>query len=105
MRPKRKTYYRRFMEMSDAQRDAEVAQFDKEAPGVPGKPLTTRDQVLHRKAGLKVGRPRVGQGAERVLITVERGLLRKADSYAKRRGMSRSELIAHGLKYILGDAA
>lgn len=105
MRRKRKTYYERFMAMSDAQRDAEVEQFDKEMLGLPGKSLTARDRQLHRKAGLKLGRPRKGEGAKRVLITVERGLLRKADFYAKTKGLSRSELIAKALKSVLSSAA
>src|SRR6266700_305705 len=44
------------------------------------------------------GRPKVGQGAKRVLITVEQGLLKEADRVAKSRKMSRSKLIAMGLR-------
>ena len=40
----------------------------------------------------------IGQGAKRVLITVERGLLADADKAARSRKVSRSELIALGLR-------
>jgi hypothetical protein len=49
----------------------------------------------------KAGRPVVGQGAERVLISIERGLLSEADAFAKRHGKSRSELIAEGLRRVM----
>jgi hypothetical protein len=96
----------RYGKMTAEELDAEVARYD--APFVAlkeSKPLSAADRAVLRRARKKGGRPRVGEGANRVLITVERGLLRRADSYAKRKGMSRSELIARGLKSILGSAA
>jgi hypothetical protein len=105
MKHGKKSYYERFMEMTDEQRDAEVEQFDKEIPGLPGKALTKSERALLRRAKRKGGRPRVGQGARRVLITVEQGLLKKADTYAKNKGMTRSELIARGLRSVIGSAA
>jgi hypothetical protein len=96
---KKKSYYERFMEMTDAEREAEVAQFDREF--VPTKPLTAADRALHRRAARRAGRPRIGKGAERFTITLERELARKADALAKRQHLSRSELIAHGLRNLL----
>jgi len=68
------------------------------------RPLSPKERVAYRRA-MKRGRPRVGEGARRVLITVERGLLRRADAYAKRQQISRSELIARGLEAVIGSAA
>jgi hypothetical protein len=90
-------YYERFMRMTDAERDAEVARFDTESVGTPGKPLNAAQKAQHRRA--KRGRPRRGAGAKRVLVTIERGLLGRADDVARRRGISRSELIAEGLEH------
>jgi hypothetical protein len=47
------------------------------------------------------GRPKVGQGAKRVLISIEGGLLKEAD---KLRGqhMSRSDMVALGLRLAMG---
>jgi hypothetical protein len=52
-------------------------------------------------AKLRRGRPRVGKGAKRVLVTIERGLLKDADAYAKRRGLTRAALISKGLRTVL----
>jgi hypothetical protein len=93
----------RYGEMTAEELDAEVARFDQEIPENQMKPLTPGMKADLRRA--KRGRPRIGRGARRVLITVERGLLSRADSYAKNNGMSRSELIAHGLKSVLGSTA
>ncbi len=95
----------RYGNMSDEELDAEVARFDREIPLSEMKPLTSAMRAVLRRAKRKGGRPRIGEGADRVLITVERGLLRRADSYAKRKGISRSQLIARGLQSVLGSAA
>lgn len=95
----------KYGKMTAEELDAEVARFDREIHERELKPLTRAMKAALRRARNKGGRPPVGEGAQRVLITVERGLLRKADSYAKSRGMNRSELIAQGLRSILDSAA
>ena len=47
------------------------------------------------------GRPRIGKGAKRVLVTVERGLLEQADAYARRHHVTRSHLICDALRAIM----
>ena len=103
----RKAYYDRFMSMTDADREAEVAKYGREMPGTPGRPLSAHGKAEHAKArrNARVGRPRIGRGAKRVLITVERGLLQRADSYARKHGLNRSELIAKGLASVIGAPA
>lgn len=49
------------------------------------------------------GRPVVGKGSQRVTITVERALFIAANKFAKARNMSRSELIALGLRLAMRD--
>jgi hypothetical protein len=102
-----KTVYERFTEMTEAQRNDAIAKYDREMPGTPGKPLSARGKAEHAKARrrARAGRPRIGHGAKRVLITVERGLLKRADAYAREHGLNRSELIARGLASIIGSAA
>lgn len=53
------------------------------------------------RAKRKIGRPKVGEGAARVLVTVERRLLSRADEFAMKSGMSRSEMIAQGLRLLM----
>jgi len=56
-------------------------------------PLTAKDRRLHAKARNR-GRPRIGEGAAKVRISIEAGLLRHVDRYAKRHGTTRSQLFA-----------
>jgi hypothetical protein len=71
--------------------------FDQE--NVPTRPLTAKDRKdLARAARRHPGRPRRGEGAERVLVTIEGGLLRRADAYCKAKNLKRAELIAIGLQ-------
>jgi len=96
----------RYGRMTSEELDAEVAPYDEPFAALrESKPLSPADRALLRRAKRKGGRPKVGQGAKRVLITVERGLLKKADAYAKGKGMTRSELIARGLRSVIGSAA
>lgn len=55
-------------------------------------------------AAKKRGRPKVGEGAKRVLVSIEQGLLAEADATASRLHVSRSELIARGLRAAIACA-
>ena len=68
------------------------------------RPLNAADRALHRQAR-KRGRPRIGQGAAKLYISMERGLLKQADAYARKHGLSRSELIATGVRTLISSAA
>lgn len=68
------------------------------------KPLTPAMRRMHQRAA-KRGRPRVGKGAAKVYISMERGLLKDVDSFARKHGISRSQLIAQGVRAVLGTAA
>jgi hypothetical protein len=86
-----------------------AAQFDREdySPRFLKAPADQRrrhDRAI-RLAKRKRGRPPVGGGAERIQITVERTLLAEADRLARWQQMSRSELIARGLRMALAGAA
>ena len=70
-----------------------------------GQPLTAADKREHRKAGLRVGRPRVGRGVKRINISMERGLLKTADTFARKHGITRARLIAQSVKTYLAGAA
>lgn len=88
----------RYGKMTAEELDAEVAQFDEPFVGTPGQPLTPAQKAQHRRARLKAGRPRVGKGAKRVLVTIERSLLGRTDKFARKHGLSRAQLIARGLE-------
>jgi hypothetical protein len=86
-----------YPEMTTAQLRKATKEFDKEF--VPTRPLTAADRAKHRRA--RVGRPRVGQGAQVVPVSIERGLLAETDNFARRHNVPRSQLVAEGLRLIL----
>jgi hypothetical protein len=102
-RKKRKSEYERFLALSDAQRDREVSKYD--FPGtIATKPLRAKDKALHRKAGGRSGRPRIGEGAKIVPVSIEGKLLRQADAFAREHRLKRSEMVARGLRLVMAEA-
>lgn len=89
-----------YWEMNAQELDQATSRYDKEELGLPGAPLTAEDESVLARAA-KPGRPRIGKGAKRVLVSVERGLLADADAAAHRLNISRSEFIARGLRAAL----
>lgn len=83
----------------------ETSVFDEEFIGEKSEPLTPQMKARVAKAERRGrGRPRRGAGSTRVLISIDRDLLRDADEVAKRIKLSRSELIADGLRMRLAKA-
>ncbi len=73
-------------------REAEAAANERHS-----RALTPAERELWKKAKRSLGRPKRGRGAKPVNITVERGLLERADAYAERHGLTRSQVVARGL--------
>jgi hypothetical protein len=88
-----------YSRLSPVELDRIAAPFDQEF--VPSKPLTPAMRRQEERAKRKRGRPVIGEGSEKVLVTLEKGLLRDADNYARRVGRNRSNLIAEGLRSII----
>lgn len=101
MRKSNKQYW----EMNTAELREATKEYDAEELGLPGKPLSAKGRRLLDQASRKRGRPMVGKGAQRVLVSIEKDLLAKADATAERLQMSRSELIARGLRAAIACAA
>jgi len=101
-----------FSRMNADELAAATAEFDRPAPGAlqirraPGREKARLARAMARPngAGGAIGRPIVGEGAERINITVERGLLKDADNFADAHGMTRSQLIAEGLRLAMARA-
>src|SRR5439155_2749416 len=91
--------------MDAAELDAQVAKFDQEFSAETARALTAKERIRDQRAKGKRGRPRIGNGARRVLITIESSLLRRSDAYADKHGLTRSALIARGLEALLGNDA
>ena len=91
-------------ELEAASREFETPDYTPRFTKAPRQEQLRHDRALRaaKRRGRK-GRPRIGKGAERIQITLERGLLAEADTFAKRAKMSRSELIAQGLRMALAS--
>lgn len=97
-----------FIALPDAEKERIVREIESETPRqrlARSRPLNSRERAQWRRFKAKMGRPKVGKGAKTISLTVERGLLKKADAYAKRLGISRAGLVAQALQTILGSAA
>lgn len=69
------------------------------------RPMTPKERLAYRKQLHHGRRASQGEAARRVLIRLEGGLLKRADAYARRHGITRSELIARGLEVMITSAA
>jgi len=90
-----------FSRMTSEQLQSATAEFDRDMIHDSFGPLTPAARVKWRKARQKPGRPRRGEGAKMISVTVERGLLAQSDALAKNMGVTRAGLIARGLKAVL----
>jgi hypothetical protein len=94
-----------FLALSDEAKEKAWASVDRDIPESEARPLTPGEQAewdaFARRAKAKRGRPRVGKGAERINVTVERGLLSRADAFAKQHGYTRAQVVAKGLAAVL----
>ena len=59
-----------------------------------GRPIT-------RAVSRAAGRPMVGKGAKIVPVSIERGLLERADSFARRHNLKRSQMVADALRPVI----
>lgn len=49
----------------------------------------------------KMGRPKIGKGVKRVMISMEMQLLKESDAFARKRHLSRSQLISAGVRRLM----
>jgi hypothetical protein len=98
----------RYGKMTAEEWDREVEKFDQEFIADRAEPLDDELKARLRQAQLRAkrrGRPPVGKGAKRVLVTIERDLLSESDAYAKSHGLTRAAVIAKGLRKLLKKAS
>jgi len=94
-----------FIALPDAQKDAEVAEFEKGIDPKDWHPLTPVQRRQWARIQSKGGRPKVGKGAKIVPVSIERDLLKQVDSFAKRHKLKRSQMVAEGLRLIMKRAS
>jgi len=79
-------------DMSAAELAEATREFEQPYAFAKARPMTPAERAVER--GLRRGRPKIGQGAKKISISLERGVLREADALARKRGVKRSALIA-----------
>ena len=84
-----------------AERVEGAAEFDQEMVAETFGSPPAKAKKRWSQARRKVGRPRLGRGAQVISVSVERTLLKRSDALAKRMGVTRASLIARGLKAVL----
>ncbi len=94
-----KTKQKPYSSMNTAELRQATRQFDNpeyHPPALPWGEKQKREQGLADQLGrtMKVGRPKIGLGAERIQIAMERDLRRQIDAFAKQHGMTRSRLLS-----------
>jgi len=101
-----------FDALSDAERRRIFTELDAEPVEqqlARSKPLSAAERAFYERfrraqqAKRKAGRPRIGKGAKVIAVSVERGLLKRADAYARQHGLKRTELIAQALRIVMGE--
>jgi hypothetical protein len=90
-----------FFELTDEEKEREVARYDREFVADEFRPLTPAERAEWQRAKRKRGRPVQGQGAQVVSVSVEKGLLAASDKLAAKKRITRAKLIARGLRAML----
>jgi hypothetical protein len=105
MKRKDSSPYKKFAALSAAAKEAVYRKVDDPDVALAAGPMTPAMKRLWNKAKGKGGRPRIGCGAARVLISVERGLLDDADACARSQRISRSQFFSEGARLMLSKRA
>jgi len=99
---KRKPYWKmNSQELADATKEYDSPSREPQFLKAPRTQKARHDKAM--KAALR-GRPRIGEGARRIQLTMERGLLNRADAYARKLGITRAQLVARSVETVLAKA-
>ena len=91
---------KRYSQMKAKELQAATKDLDEEFAAEKSRPLNQQERQRHARARRR-GRPRVGAGADKIHVTIERDLLARTDAFAQEHDLTRSEVIARGLRAVL----
>lgn len=94
-----------FEALPDAEKERIWESFNREIPRSELLPLTPAQRKQWERVKRKMGRPKIGEGAQVISLSVERGLLRAVDELARKRGTSRAAVFAKGARALLQPTA
>jgi hypothetical protein len=78
-----------------------TAQFEEEMVVDRSRELTPTERARWQRARRKPGRPKLGKGVKVISVSLEKGLLGRADRLARKLQLPRTRLIAMGLEAVL----
>jgi hypothetical protein len=90
-----------YWEMTTAELRAATKQFDEEFVGDKARPLTPEMKARWQRAKAKGEPPANGEVQAHIAVRVDKGLLERCMALAKKKRLSRDELIARGLRALL----
>lgn len=90
-------------EMTTEELERLTADLDEEFVIDKSRPLTPEEREVWQQIKRK-GRPKKGNGAKVISVSIERGLLTRSDHLAKKLGITRAALIARGLEMVAAAA-
>jgi hypothetical protein len=91
---------KKYWEMTTHELDAATKQFDEPMVVDKSRALTAAERDRWKRLKSR-GRPKIGQGYQRISVSIEKGLLKRATALAKKRRLSRSKLVAIALEQAL----
>ncbi len=94
---KKKEYW----ELSTEELAAATIPFDEPFVAEKSRPLTSEERKQWQRVKRKRGRPKVAQGFQRVSLSLEGGLLKRATALAKKRRITRSQLFTLAIEAVL----
>lgn len=90
-----------FLALPDEEKERISESYDRPVPLSETRPLNAAERKQWARMRRKSGRPTNGKAPKAVRVTIEGGLLRRADRYAEAAGFTRSQMIAKGLEALL----
>jgi hypothetical protein len=98
---KRKAKTKPYWEMKATELAEATKQFDREMVIEESRPLSAAMRTALNKSNRRRGRPKVGKGARVISLSVESGLLSKADRLSRQLKISRAQLFAFSVRQLL----
>jgi len=92
----------KFIALPDSEKERiyqEIDSMTEEQIQAEFKPLNAKDRAEWQRFQKKIrrGRPQLGNGVQKVSVSVEKSLLNEADAFAKSHKLNRSELFSKGV--------
>ena len=97
-----------FDALSESEKEAIFREIERESPQRRldrSRPLTAAQRARWQRMKQRLSRPTAPKPVTVISIGLERDLVKQADAYAKRAGLTRDQLIARGLRAIIDSAA